>query len=131
MKELLEKYSIHASLLQKYCIPSMGEYSQPGSYLCEILQRLDENHSLNEDDKKWIKNKGLFQFLKFIEEWEYSGKADFRPLEKDKIYEEIADLEYKYGFHIRSPKSVLYKILKQETGVDLYFNLVLERGKVV
>ena len=62
-------------LLEKYRIPEMGDYSKPGSELCNILHRLDTNKKLDEVDKKWIKDKGMFKFYKFLENWERTGKA--------------------------------------------------------
>ena len=70
-------------LLKKYRIPQMGDYSQPGSILCDILERLDTNKRLNKSDKQWIRDKGMFNFYKFLENWENKGKPNFndiRPL---------------------------------------------------
>lgn len=67
-------------LLKKYHIPSMGDYSQPGSVLCSILQRLDTNKRLDESDKKWIRDKGMFTFYKFLENWENTGKPNFNDI---------------------------------------------------
>ena len=67
-------------LLKKYHIPSMGDYSQPGSVLCSILQRLDTNKRLDASDKKWIRDKGMFTFYKFLENWENTGKPNFNSI---------------------------------------------------
>ncbi len=67
-------------LLKKYRIPQMGDYSQPGSVLCDILQRLDTNKKLGETDKKWIRDKGMFKFYKFLENWESTGKPNFNDI---------------------------------------------------
>ena len=105
------------SLLEKYRIPSMGAYSEPGSNLCKILRRLDVNHRLNNEDKSWIKSKGMFQFHSFVEKWEKTGKADFTPLnrkkKKDKSLDELQHFNFKYDLKIYKPNSLLHKIIKR------------------
>lgn len=106
-------------LLIKYRIPSMGEYSQPGSELCSILRRLDKNSRLNEIDKTWIKNKGMFNFYKFLENWEKNKKPNFnliktRYLLPKDIAKKDSVIQYakKYDIDIKYPNSRLYKIFQ-------------------
>jgi len=106
-------------LLIKYRIPSMGDYSQPGSELCCILHRLDKSSKLNEIDKTWIKNKGMFNFYKFIEHWEKNKKPNFnliktRYLPPRNIRQNDSVIQYakKYDIDIKYPNSKLYKIFQ-------------------
>lgn len=100
-------------LLDKYYILNMGDYSQPGSELCEILHRLDENGVLDEIDKDWIKSKGMFKFFEFLKKWEESGKPNFDLLKERKLANDAIHIGEKYGIYIRHPKSILSKILQR------------------
>ena len=100
-------------LLEKYFVPNMGGYSEPGSHLCGILHRLDENGYMYNDDKQWIRDKGMFTFVKFIKDWEKNGKPNFRPLEEKIGKQNIRSIGSKYGIYIRNPNSRLYKIVKR------------------
>lgn len=100
-------------LLNKYYILNMGDYSQPGSELCEILHRLDENGVLDEIDKDWIKGKGMFKFFEFLKKWEETGKPNFESIKARKTANEALYVGEKYGIRIHSPKSLLCKILQR------------------
>ena len=99
-------------LLDKYCIPSMGDYSEPGSHLCHILRRLDKNHRLSEEDKAWIKSKNMLQFHAFVMDWEKTGKPNFKPFrlrrEREQRNREAERLTKRLGFNIY-PGSPVYK----------------------
>lgn len=102
-------------LLDKYCIPSMGGYSEPGSHLCHILRRLDKNHRLNEEDKAWIKSKNMRQFHAFVMAWEKTGKPNFKSLrlrkEREQINRDVQRLSMKLGIHLY-PDTPLHKRLQ-------------------
>lgn len=111
-------------LLIKYSIPSMGDYSKAGSVLCEILHRLDKNKKLDESDKTWIRNKGMFRFYEFLEKWEKTGKANFQALRqsygvkpstkfKNNISNPIITFARKYDINIHNINSNLYNIFKR------------------
>ena len=70
----------HNKLIAKYCVPDMGDYSDAGSYLSSILDRLDTNHALSSEDKQYIRDKGLFDLSEFVKRLEETGKTDFRIL---------------------------------------------------
>jgi hypothetical protein len=67
----------HQALLTKYSIPNMGDYTAVGGQLSGILDRLDANGRLLEDDKTFIRDKGLFDLCKFVDRLEKTGKEDF------------------------------------------------------
>jgi len=67
----------HEQLIAKYFIPNMGDNSIAGSQLSLILDRLDRNGGLNAEDKKYIRDKGLFDFSEFVKQLEETGKPDF------------------------------------------------------
>lgn len=102
-------------LLDKYCIPNMGMYSAPGSELCAILRRLDNNHKLNDCDKSWIKSKGMFEFFSFVSRLEATGKADLLSLQKRRNVEQaksnLNELNEKYYIRIYKPNSYLHKLV--------------------
>lgn len=58
----------------------MGDYSKPGSVLCDILFRLNKNKKLDDTDKKWIQDKNMSNFYKFLQDWEETGKPNFYAL---------------------------------------------------
>lgn len=67
----------HQALITKYVIPNMGDYSAVGGPLSGILDRLDVNKRLPQDDKTFIRDKGLFALCKFVDRLEKTGKEDF------------------------------------------------------
>jgi hypothetical protein len=97
-------------LLEKYRIPNMGDYSKPGSVLCDILQRLDTNKKLDEVDKKWIRDKGMFNFYKFLENWEDTGTPNF-----DDIKSHYKAPKPKRQLSIAENKSAALNFYKEES----------------
>ncbi len=73
-------------LLKKYAIPRMAYNSQTLSALCDILIRLNKNKKLDDTDKKWIRDKDMVRFNKFIENWEKVGTADFYALHESYLF---------------------------------------------
>ena len=65
-------------LINKYCIPSMGDYSCEGSQLLQILDRLDKDAGLSSEDQQFLKDKGLFDQYKFVQHLEQTGQANFQ-----------------------------------------------------
>ena len=57
-------------LLKKYPMFITGDNSQRGSALCSILRRFDTYRIVDESDKKWLLDKGMFEFYRIVEEWE-------------------------------------------------------------
>ena len=67
----------HNQLIAKYYVPNMGDHSAVGSPLSLILERLDVNRALSAEDKKYIRDKGMFDLCRFVENLEDTGNADF------------------------------------------------------
>lgn len=70
----------HNQLIAKYSIPNMGSYTAVGGEVSTILECLDTNKALSEEDKQWIRDKGLFDLCEFVKKLEQTGKADFKIL---------------------------------------------------
>ena len=70
----------HSELLIKYAVPNMGDYSIVGSELSSILDRLDRNNALSLEDKRYIREKGLFDLCEFVKRLEETNKHDFQYL---------------------------------------------------
>lgn len=69
-------------LLKKYAISQTDHNYEPRNELCAILDRLNKNRKLDDNDKKWIRKKGMFRFENFLKNWEKTGKPDFYTLHK-------------------------------------------------
>ncbi len=81
MRKKIDEY-----LLKKYSIPQMAYDSQTVSGLCDILRRLNKNKKLDVTDKKWIRDKGMVRFYKFLENWEKVGTADLYTLHESYLF---------------------------------------------
>lgn len=67
----------HNQLIAKYYVPNMGDYSAVGSDLSSILERLDINRALSAEDKRYLRDKGMFDLCEFVKKLEETGKPDF------------------------------------------------------
>ena len=97
----------------------MGDYSAVGSELSPILDRLDVNRALSDEDKQWIRDKGLFELCEFVRKLEETGDADFGMLRAKIEGQEKRKLRQKYDIrHVKvQHRSPLQKILlKLEKG---------------
>lgn len=112
----------HAELMEKYCVPNMGELSVPGSPLSEILDRLDKARKLSGEDKQYLRDKGLFDLSTFVETLETTGQADFRtlraPLERrqGRAEERALKATYQIDYFEWSDKRRLFGILRAVDG---------------
>ena len=100
----------------------MGDYSAAGSELSSILERLDVNRALSDEDKRYLRGKGLFDLFAFVEKLEETGKPDFRILRaKIERQEKISirrklwqkyDIDYIEGAHMRQMMDILLRVEK-------------------
>lgn len=112
----------HNQLIAKYCVPNMGDYSAVGSDLSSILERLDVNRALSAVDKRYLRDKGLFDLSEFVKKLEETGKPDFRILcakierqQKINIRRELwqkYDIDYIEGTHMLQMMDILLRIEK-------------------
>ena len=112
----------HSQLIAKYYVPNMGDYSAAGSELSSILERLDVNRALSDEDKRYLRGKGLFDLFAFVEKLEETGKPDFRILRaKIERQEKISirrklwqkyDIDYIEGAHMRQMMDILLRVEK-------------------
>ncbi|MCO5760548.1 MAG: hypothetical protein NHG36_03395, partial [Chromatiaceae bacterium] len=110
----------HAQLIAKYYVPHMGDYSAVGSDLSSILERLDINRALSEEDKRYLRDKGLFDLCEFVKELEDTGKQNFGILRvrserqhKRDIRRELwqrYDIGYIEGAHMRQMIDILLQV---------------------
>jgi len=92
----------------------MGYYSEPGSELCFMLRKLDKNNKLHIEEKKWMRDKGMFKFVKFIDDWEKNSKPNFKLLNR---YRKCSIMKFaeQYNISIQNKKSKLFYIFKEMT----------------
>jgi tetratricopeptide (TPR) repeat protein len=67
----------HAKLLERYAVPSMGDYTAVGGEISLILDRLDRNKALSPEDKNFIRDKYLVDLCKFVKILEETGVENF------------------------------------------------------
>jgi tetratricopeptide (TPR) repeat protein len=100
----------------------MGDYSAVGSDLSSILERLDVNRALSAEDKRYIRDKGMFRLCEFVKKLEETGKPDFGILRakierqqkmsiRRKLWQKY-DIDYVEGAHMRQMMDILLRVEK-------------------
>jgi tetratricopeptide (TPR) repeat protein len=108
----------HAELLMKYVVPNMGDYTAVGGELPSILDRLDKNKALSPADKKFIRDKGLFDLCEFVKRLEATKKQDFQYLrarlarspQRQKMLWAKYDIDFVDRAHMRQMMEILDRV---------------------
>jgi hypothetical protein len=97
----------HKELMAKYYVPDLGLNSTVDSPLSLILDRLDRDKGLGAEDKKYLRDKGLFDLHRFVNEWEATGGPDFSivraPYEADRARKMRSVMRDRYDIESAAP----------------------------